>query len=304
MTHCSNGLSSLSCIAFSLAVAACLPAEELPPTRQPEPHQAKEIDWQTDYAAALDEAASHGRMTLIWFYDPQAPENNSHFAKTTQQDPRVIALIERDCVAVKLPTSARARVNDQHVELLRHPDFREMLGRPGLALIDMTDCGSSLFRRVVSIYPFAKQAITADQLITLLELPRGTLTQRTLIFAVRTHAERPASAASRFSPLLAGESESHSAHQARITVQGHHNWDSRFHSINARLPRGLVAQEVCAESWPGQNLLDAAVECVHSWRQSPGHWSAVSRQSEYFAYDMKRGRNGIWYATGIFARRH
>jgi hypothetical protein len=27
-----------------------------------------------------------------------------------------------------------------------------------------------------------------------------------------------------------------------------------------------------------------------------------SRQS-FFGYDMKRGRNGVWYATGIFARR-
>ena len=130
---------------------------------------------------------------------------------------------------------------------------------------------------------------------------RGSLTQRTLIFAVRTHPERPASATGHFSYVLARESESHAWHQAHITLQGHHNWNSRFHSINAELPGGLLAKEVCAESWPGQNLLEAAEECVHSWRQSSGHWDAVRSEHVLFAYDMKRGANGIWYAAGIFA---
>jgi hypothetical protein len=137
----------------------------------------------------------------------------------------------------------------------------------------------------------------------LLHLPRGTLTQRTLIFAVRTHAESPASTQGDFSPILARETESHARHQASITLQGHHNWNTRFHAINAQLSGGLLAREVCAESWPGQNLFDAAAECVHSWRQSPGHWSAVSSRHPLFAYDMHRGANGVWYAAGIFANR-
>jgi hypothetical protein len=142
------------------------------------------------------------------------------------------------------------------------------------------------------------------ELLVLLDLPAGSLTQRTLIFAVRTHPELPASTQGELISVLASESESHSQHQANINLQGHHQWESRFHRINARLPAGMLAQEVCAESWPGQGLFEAAIECVHSWRQSPGHWSAVRTQQSYFGYDMKRGRNGVWYATGIFARRH
>jgi len=137
----------------------------------------------------------------------------------------------------------------------------------------------------------------------LLSLPIGSLTQRTLIFAVRTHPEGPASAISDPSPLLFAETANHSTHQANIAVQGHHDWENRFHAINARLPSGLIATEVCAESWPGQPLVDAAEECVHSWRQSSGHWNSVRARHALFGYDMKRGRNGIWYATGIFARR-
>ena len=69
------------------------------------------------------------------------------------------------------------------------------------------------------------------------------------------------------------------------------------------LPGNVLAQEVVAESWPNETLVEACVECVDSWRQSPGHWSAVRSRHPLFGYDIKRGRNGIWYATGIFGLR-
>jgi hypothetical protein len=129
------------------------------------------------------------------------------------------------------------------------------------------------------------------------------LTQRTLILAVRIHPEGPSSTDGVFLTTLAKESESHARHQAQINLQGHHNWESRFHRISARLPGGHSAQEVCAESWPRMGLIAAALDCVHSWRQSSGHWSAVLSRHSYFGYDMKRGSNGVWYATGIFSTR-
>ncbi|RMG03508.1 MAG: hypothetical protein D6741_02200, partial [Planctomycetota bacterium] len=82
--------------------------------------------------------------------------------------------------------------------------------------------------------------------------------------------------------------------------QGHHNWEQRFHRISAHIPPGTLASEVCAESWPGQHLLESAIECVRCWRLSPGHWHAVSSPQRVFGYDIKRGSNGVWYATGIF----
>jgi hypothetical protein len=99
------------------------------------------------------------------------------------------------------------------------------------------------------------------------------------------------------------EAASHARHQASLDLQGHHQWDQRFHSISAQLPAGLIAQEICAESWPGQPLVAAAQECVHSWRQSQGHWNAVRTRHPLFGYDMQRGASGVWYATGIFGRR-
>jgi hypothetical protein len=134
----------------------------------------------------------------------------------------------------------------------------------------------------------------------MLDLPPGTITERTLIYAVRVHPERPASSDGRLDSYLREEARRHAQYQADICRQGHHFWDARFRRICARLPAGLTAKEVCAESWPGQNLVEAAIECVRCWRLSSGHWSAVRAPQPLYAYDIQRGRNGVWYATGIF----
>lgn len=260
--------------------------------------------FRTDYHTTLQDAEANGKLALLWFFDPQRAPANERFAKDVLAQPKIAGLLADRCIVAKLPLTVEVQSGGKAITLLKHAAFHELHGQPGLAMIDMREPGSPLFRQVVTVYPFTSGAISAEHLAVLLELPRGTLTQRTLIFAVRTHPERPASSNSRFSPLLARETESHAAYQARLNLQGHHHWERRFHEINAQLPGGLIAQEVCAESWPGQNLVDAAIECVHSWRQSPGHWSAVSGNSELFGYDMKRGTNGVWYGTGIFAHRH
>jgi uncharacterized protein YkwD len=101
--------------------------------------------------------------------------------------------------------------------------------------------------------------------------------------------------------LLEKEAQAQSQYQADIGVQGHHNWDSRFQRISGQLTGYAPPSEVVAESWPGQDLMDSCVDCVASWRQSPGHWSAVSGRHRVFGYDIRRGHNGIWYGTGIFA---
>jgi hypothetical protein len=265
------------------------------------PATAATPTWHTDYHTGLEAATTNRQLALIWFFDPDQTESNDRFESEVLSNPKVAALIAERCAPIKLPKTVSVSSSGEQLTLLDQPAFAEMLHSPGLALIDMIDEGGPLHRQVVSVLPFSRGPISVEQLAVLLELPRGTLTQRTLIFAIRTHPESPSSTTGHFSYVLARESESHSMHQAHITLQGHHNWNSRFHAINAELPGGLAASEVCAESWPGQNLFDAAVECVHSWRQSAGHWDAVSSPHLLFAYDMKRGKNGTWYATGLFA---
>jgi|GEM_PF-539117 len=192
---------------------------------------------------------------------------------------------------------------ERETMLIRHPAFYEMLNTPGVAIIDYKDKDAEYYGQIVSVFPFLKKRpYTVEQTRVMLTLPPGTVTQRSVIFAVRIHPDKPKSTEGELSPRLVEEARSHSQYQASLRKQGHHNWDRRFQQINAILPTELVAGEVCAESWPGQHLLESAIECVDCWRYSEGHWSAVSAEHPYYGYDMKLGTNGIWYGTGVFGK--
>lgn len=259
-----------------------------------------QLQWHRDYLEAMEDAKQQRKMLLIFFHHPAENAARQAFEERTLTDPAVIKKLG-DYVLAKVPVDCEIKVRGESTRLLEHAAFEPMHGSQGLAVVDMKHKGESYYGRVTSAFAFPEgRYYASEKLQVILTLPPGTLTQRTMVFAVRMHPERPASTTGTLSPILSSEAESHSLHQASIRLQGHHNWESRFHSINGQLPRMMMAQEVVAESWPRQRLVDAAIECVHSWRQSPGHWSAVRRAHSLFGYDMKLGENGVWYATGIF----
>ncbi|MEN6495119.1 MAG: thioredoxin family protein [Thermoguttaceae bacterium] len=262
--------------------------------------QAAPVAWLTDYADATAAAKRDAKMLLVFFTanDPRCTQ----FEAQTLSDPQIAAKLQ-GFVRVKLPVDTKIRGENQDIELIQHRAFAEMLGKPGLAILDFTHKDAPYYGCVVSTFPFLERfQYTPREMAVILDLPPGTLTQRTLIYAVRIHPERPASANGTLDPHLVSEAHGSADYQASIGRQGHHFWETRFHRINNLLPFGLLASEVCAESWPGEGLLQAAIECVRCWRTSPGHWGAVSQPHQVYGYDMKRGPNGIWYATGIFGK--
>ncbi len=262
--------------------------------------ETSETPWHDDYSKAVKEATAEQKMLFIMFDDDSNAA--TRFEAEILTDRRVSQLLQNYVVA-KLSVDANVKINGKPTRILNHGAFGHMYGNAGIAIIDYTNNDPSEYGQVVSQFNFrSAQGRTVQEMQVILTLPPGSLTQRTLIYAVRMHPEQPRSTKGIFRRLLALETFRHSRNQANMQLQGHHQWESRFHQIKAQLPGGLVPTEVCAESWPGQRLEDAAVECVRSWRHSSGHWSAVSDNNVYYGYDMKRGRNGIWYATGIFAR--
>lgn len=271
-----------------------------PARKSPASVSAPPPDWFDDYLKAMDAAVRQRKMLWVYFFQPSDPRCGQ-FESGPLADPQIVERLTR-VVKVRVPVGAKVRIQGQEVELLKHPALADMEGKPGLAILDLEHADAPYYGHVVSAFPFLDgQEYTSRELGVMLSLPAGTLTQRTLIYAVRIHPDRPASTEGVLDPVLVEEAESHAGYQAQIRVQGHHFWERRFHRINARLARGMTAREVCAESWPGQGLLAAAIECVRCWRLSHGHWGAVSARHSSYGYDMKRGDNGVWYATGIFA---
>ncbi len=271
-----------------------------------------QVRWHSDYFEAYKIASRDHKMLFIYFCSNGLMQHAP--GTPIPLDPIDSALsiaAERakldNFVLVRLPVDTNVTVSGRSTRLLSDAAFGELRDGPGLAIIDLAHTGESYYGFVVSECPFTPGKyyhFEPEHAATLLDLPAGTMTQRTMIFAVRIHPERPASTLGSANPVLYDEAEKQSRYQATIQVQGHHQWESRFRRIISRLlGRGTPGTpvEVVAESWPNEGLIDSCIDCVDSWHHSPDHWSQVHIQHVGYGYDIKRGANGIWYATGIFS---
>ena len=261
------------------------------------------LQWQADYVAAYATARREGRVLLINFVPDRTGDRTvqSKLEDWIEGDAS-LRLRMQDLTLARLSEDTQIIDGGKRIRLLDHPAFRE-LGGPGIAMLDLRDPDQPHYGRVVTALPFADGKYYRWQnshLNAALELPAGSISQRTMVWAVRVHHEVPASTTGVQHPALAEAAAEQSAYQAQLGKQGHHRWETRFPRIRAAV-RANGASEVVAESWPDENLIDACIDCVNSWRQSPGHWQAVRSRQRLFGYDIRRGRNGIWYGTGIFA---
>lgn len=100
--------------------------------------------------------------------------------------------------------------------------------------------------------------------------------------------------------VLTDMATEHSQYQADHQTQGHQGWDERKARLMRALP-GYTIEEIAAESWPENTRVEAATELFYSWERSPGHWSVANKRVKLFGYTMVKGRNGVYYGTGICA---
>lgn len=285
-------------LAFMVTVAAVAAGGVRAMAATPTPRMAgaqPSMERIDDYAAALDAARVSSAMLLV-SVEPGSEDASDPVGRYLEQ-PAVQARFARSgtpWVVCRLGMAEAAG-------LVADPSLVEMRRGPGVFVVDHAH--PRYAGRIVSILPRTPgkyYRFSTAHLDELAALPEGSLTQRSLILAVRIHPENPQSTYGSCDPALCAEAASHSAHQARIRRQGHHGWNERSQRIAGRL--GGSASEVCAESWENQDLLDSCVDCVASWRQSPGHWNAVRSPQAAYGYDIRRGGNGIWYATGVFLK--
>jgi hypothetical protein len=275
----------LSCI-LSLVIAAVEP----------------DTTWHSSYDKATDLAMKEKKDLVIYFTDKG--ELNDVLANA-----EVAKKLEK-FVCLKLPTDYK--VNEKR--LLDYSPLSDMMGKPGLAVVSYSDKKLITYATVISVHPLTGSRYRwvpnygAEQVKITLDLPAfATLSQRSMIYAIRVHPEVPQSVFSTCHPAFLEHAQRHSQTQANSQRQHHANLIATSNSLRGRVEMGFSgAQEVVAESWGrwvgGENVLEAAYSCIDAWRQSPGHWGAVARRHTYFGYDIAQGSNGTWYATGIFGQ--
>src|SRR5262245_34615099 len=294
------------CISLALIAPTCVAGEG------GEESTGKAV-WLADYSQAMDQAKAEKKMMLVHFYRAsdqkrrEAADAMDSVVNVEETFNDLAANHKLDAfVLTKLPLDAEMKIQGKTQRLLDHGAFTELHKGPGIAVIDLAHDGTDYWGYTVSALPFTPgkfYRFRLSHLETLVDLPPGTLTQRSMILAVRIHPEHPASTSGQEDPILLSEAAVHSNYQAQIRALGHHGWGERFQRIIGKLfGRGTPGApvEVVAESWPNQDLMDSCVDCVASWRQSSGHWNAVNARQASYGYDIKLSDNGIWYATGIF----
>ncbi len=259
------------------------------------------LDWYVDYYAAYRAAADEERFLLINVLPAETSAAQQGAEQTIAADANLRDQLSK-VVRLRVPMDATITVEGETKPLLSFASFAELNRGPGWLLIDLRNKDQEYYGYTVSVLPYASGKYyhwRPDYLSVTLSVPAGTLTQRTMIWAVRIHPEAPQSTWGYQHPALINGATHQASYQADVGQQGHQNFETRFHSLSAAA--GSSVSEVCAESWPNQNMIDSCLDCVDSWRHSSGHWRGVSGRHRAFGYDIRRGRNGIWYGTGIFA---
>lgn len=264
-----------------------------------------ELDWHTNYSAAYAQAQEEKKQLFIYFFDPRQSNVTNDYRRNVLARPELKPALDkvvRALVSLETPGPQRKKGKKHGNCLVDHPAFRHLGHRAGLVVIDLTDAQNLLqYGQVVSAHAFTPGLhYTLGATWIVLDLPRGTITQRALVFALRMHPEAPRSVHGAASKLLFQQAKASSELMAQYGSVGHHGWGNRA-AVVSNLT-GRSPSEVAASSYGAtEDVLAAAKECVAMWRTSSTHWMMIQAAQSIYGYDMVKAPNGQWYATGIFA---
>ena len=280
-------------------------------------NSAVPIDWEFDYEYAMATAKQSSRRLLVYLY----ADDETGIPDALAALPVVAACEKFDTVVLdddfvrsglcryvllKLPMDAKITdesgdESDDEMSVYSLLGFEHMVGHPGLLVIDFEQRAASYYGEVVGILPFLHGITpTTEQTEIFLELPPGTLTQRTLTYAVRIHPGNPLSADGEPAPAVMQAATDHAEFQAARGILGHYNFGSRSYRVQEAMGESGSPAEICAQTQIGLGLFEGALSAMRAWRNSSGHWSIAKKFHRYYGYDMVRSKNGAWYAVGFF----
>ena len=239
-------------------------------------------------------------MLFIYFCDAAADSPCDRFKKETLDDPQVRRKLQ-DYVCLRLPLDAKITVQGKPVVLLEHEAFREMLGKPGVAIVDYRASDAKL---------------------------RGVGGQRVsdhrdaLVHAGTDGGDSDSSAGH----AHPADADLRRADPSRPSGQHRRRAASRAVGGGPRAIRSIRPTFACKGISSGTRVFAASsrgcraaarrarcaprVGAARTWSRRPSSASAAggsrpatgapcAPRSRFFGYDMKRGANGVWYATGI-----
>jgi hypothetical protein len=250
--------------------------------------------WQTDFAAASQQAVDEKKYLVVLFdvsgqrpllQDVALPRDQHVFVRLTTDSER--------------PAESEGAIRDEQLfQALRTPG--------GLAIIDYAHRDAPYYGEVVSVLPENK--LDRVRVYELLSLPPGTLTQRTLTWAVRIHREPSLrSADGDFHPTLVKAASDVVTSMLKGPAPRMQNsmWVTPVNDERFRVKVG--GSSLYSATFPAgrdERLLEithAAEDLVASVMQDKTHYGrTLAASASAFGFDMiydKRGR--CWYGVWV-----
>lgn len=282
------------------------PAQESPENAGPEP-----LVWHQNYLDAYTEAAQQKRYLLMFFQEASV-DSDSAVSTESVFAPGMRPMLEQ-FIRVELPLDATVPSTDaDFIEeqgdtsdlLLNHRSFRHLGVQPGLAIVDLTDPASSDHARVVSAVPLPKEGAFGDlDLKLVLELPKGSISQRTLLYMIRRAVPDSSMSMREFSPVLIELAHRNCRYMAHAERLG--SFDESFREaqvIRSFGPDSDLKQLLFATESKA-TIHDAAIQAVESWLQVSDSFDVLKKPAKAMGMDMfQADESGRWYVTCFIVR--
>ncbi|MDA0921325.1 MAG: hypothetical protein O2945_19825 [Planctomycetota bacterium] len=273
---------------------------------------AESLSWHSDYLAAYVEASQEKRFLLMLFREnavggePLAPTDSVF-------DPSLRPMLEQFS-RVELPlNAAMPNVSSKNEDseqdalpnlLLKHRSFRHLGMQPGIAVVDLTDPASPNHARVVSVLPLQEngQFNNADLMLAL-NLPQGAISQRTLLFAIRSTVPDSSLSMREFSPTLIELAHRNSRYMANSGQVGSFDRENRAQQIEKEFGPQARLKELVFATEAETGIQDAALQAVTSWISNSESFDILDSPARAMGMEMfQNSESGRWFVTCFVVR--
>ncbi|NQV24786.1 MAG: hypothetical protein HQ518_10495 [Rhodopirellula sp.] len=273
---------------------------------------AETLKWHRDYLAAYVEASLEKRYLLMFFREAVVGgepliSTDSVFAPSLRPILEQFSRVELPLnAAMPAPSHTNGADNDADLPniLLKHRSFRHLGARQGIAIVDLTDPASLNYARVVSVLPLPESGpFNSDELTLTLNLPKGSISQRTLLFAIRKTIPDSNLSMREFSPTLIELARRNSRYMANAGQAGHFDQEIREQRIEAEFGPQAELKELVFATESDTTIHDAALQAVTSWIGTPESFEVLDTPATAMGMEMfQNSESGRWFVTCFVVR--
>ena len=259
-----------------------------------------ELKWHEDYLAAYQEATEQRKPLLMVFTDP-AEQNSSESLASDFAEPKLDSLLD-GFVRVTMPinTAAPSQAPGEFPTLLlEHRSFRHLSIRSGIVIVDLTAPDSGNYGRVVSALAAPENGrYSAETLRSLLELPTGTISQRTFLLTLRSSMPDSVFSRAPFSTELNALANRNARFMAHYEQVGAYEVSERAAAVAQRFGADAKLRELLFASEPGVTLQEASMQAVQNWLENEQDFPGVSNSGTAFGIELFQSpTSSRWFAT-------